>query len=231
MAITRFNHVTPDDPPGPPPPGPPAPPLLNCDDNGCCAVALGVICDQINFAGCPGLGALGVTPLSWSGLAHPAPHHIDVCQTCLSHGYGRKLNDANRMGTVVANIGSRYFLCNDCERKEVDLYWQRRALDTNLAGMGGAGPGGVLPTSTLHRVAHWPQNPTTANPTRQNQDLCICVDNINTAQQNNLCHACRDALWQRQHTILWTTPRIFSTYAYHRSSKEGRIAQQTGEPG
>ncbi|KAF2036513.1 hypothetical protein EK21DRAFT_83475 [Setomelanomma holmii] len=168
---------------------------LDCDDKLCCNMQGD--CDQNNRNNCPGIGALGPTPLSRSGRNHPHAQNVTVCQTCRAHLQAIYTNSVNWNATLNVS-GPVVNLCVDCEYEEMKLYWQRRE-DAAFIRPPVVGTPDVAPS--IAHVATWPQGPIHLP---SNQNLCICQHNVNTAGQVWMCHACRDQTHIIQHQRPWT---------------------------
>jgi hypothetical protein len=181
-------------PPGQPPPPPPPPPPFVCDDfNHCHANGHlgGVACDQVNRFICPGFPA-GV--LSFSGIQHPFPNIVQVCDWCANHEYFNNWNRIRSVANVGANTGNMIQLCHGCIRDEMELYWERN---------GTMVPSGPASAESLVHVDTWPYFP---GPSLQN--LCICI-NKTILEYRDYCHACRHSVWRTQvQDPRWTTEDI-----------------------
>ncbi|KAH7083083.1 hypothetical protein BKA63DRAFT_404107 [Paraphoma chrysanthemicola] len=142
-----------------PTPSPPLPPT--CDDHTCCSVAQARPCVALT-SNCPGLGALGPTPVSTNGIAHPGTA-CRVCLNCLNHEHNAKLALTRATANGNAQSGPNIFLCRRCEFDEMRLYNER------LQNPVPAGPGNV---PSMAFIQHWP---TVAQP---RQDLCVCETKV-----------------------------------------------------
>ncbi|KAH7093207.1 hypothetical protein FB567DRAFT_544587 [Paraphoma chrysanthemicola] len=163
-------------------PSPPRP--SNCDDHTCCAEARGILCDRFT-SNCPGLGALGPTPISVGGIAHPGTA-CRVCRSCRTHDREAKVAQTIPMANGNAVSGPNISLCRRCEFDEMRLYNER------LQNPAPTGPG-IAPS--IASVENWP------SATRPRQNLCVCEQKIRARSgPGPNCHACRDQAFQLEFT-------------------------------
>ena len=135
------------------------------------------ICNPRYQHPCPGLGAVGPTPLTYSGRLHIIPAVVPVCGNCQTHGAGVEDRNTDHLVTSVGpgvhSVGYKSRLCPDCIHDELELFYQRTGTHQPLA------------PASLRQVNRWP---------RWNfgdQDLCICPTRAIRNFHRN-CHACRD---------------------------------------
>ncbi|KAK7185120.1 uncharacterized protein CC84DRAFT_1246172 [Paraphaeosphaeria sporulosa] len=156
----------------------PGPAVIQCDDFGHCGTThctlplrqcLWRIAPQAGVAPAPGNPA---------GQPHNA---LTTCGLCRAHRRLYHLSVIRKYAKRERSTGFRARLCRDCERDEAKLYWDR-----HLRPM-------PWTTSSLQDIVSWP------SPQNQgNQDLCICVETVNSIHFTTLggpsflCCGCRD---------------------------------------